>query len=174
MDPITIIAAATAAFNGVKKAVELGREVQDVYSQLSEWAGHIGDFHKAVAAMEGRARRPGLWSKITFAKSETAEAFDLYAAKQKVIDMEKEIYHMFTYGELSHLGRDGYDEFRRMRREVAEKRQKMLMDQMAARQDFFEAVKVWGLGGAIIMSGSFLIWLMVEWVLSQGTAAGKW
>lgn len=174
MDPFTIIAAATAAFEGVKKAVELGREVQDVYSQLSEWAGHVGDFHKAVAAMEMREKKPGLFDKITFAKSETSEAFDMYAAKQKIIDMEKEIYHMFTYGELSHLGRDGYDEFRRMRREVTEKRQKMIMDQMAARQEFFEAIKVWGIGGLILAAGSFMMWLMIDWVLSQGSAAGKW
>ena len=174
MDPITIIAAATAAFNGVKKAVELGREVQDIYGQLSEWAGHVGDFHKAVAAMEMRERKPGLFDKISFAKSETAEAFDMYAAKQKIIDMEKEIYHMFTYGELSHLGRDGYDEFRRMRREVTERRQKMVMDQMERRREFFEAIKLWGVAGSVILAGSFMIWLMVDYMLSQGAAAGKW
>jgi len=167
MDPITIIAAATAAFNGVKKAVELGREVQDVYSQLSEWAGHVGDFHKAVAAMEMREKKPGLFDKITFAKSETAEAFDLYAAKQKIIDMEKEIYHMFLYGELNHLGRDGYDEFRRMRREVTEKRQKMIADQMEARAAFFEAVKLWVIAGTIILIGAAMIWFMIDYVMDN-------
>ena len=174
MDPITIIAAATAAFNGVKKAVELGREVQDVYSQLSEWAGHVGDFHRAVAAMEMREKKPGLFDKISFAKSETAEAFDMYAAKQKIIDMEKEIYHMFTYGELSHLGRDGYDEFRRMRREVTEKRQRMVMDQMQRRREFFEAMKLWGLISMVVTLGGAMLWFMIDWVLGQGAAAGKW
>jgi hypothetical protein len=174
MDPITIIAAATAAFNGVKKAVELGREVQDVYGQLSEWAGHVGDFHKAVAAMEMRKKKPGLFDKITFAKSETAEAFDMYAAKQKIIEMEKEIYHMFLYGELNHLGRDGYDEFRRMRREVTERRQKMITDQMEARREFFEAIKIWSTVVSILLAGSFMIWLMVDYVLDMGAAAGKW
>ena len=174
MDPITIIAAATAAFNGVKKAVELGREVQDVYSQLSEWAGHVGDFHKAVAAMEMRDKKPGLFDRISFAKSETAEAFDMYAAKQKIIEMEKEIYHMFTYGELSHLGRDGYDEFRRMRREVTEKRQKMVQDQMERRREFFEAIRLWGLVSIVVTMGGAMLWFMIDCMLSQGTAAGKW
>lgn len=174
MDPITIIAAATAAFNGVKKAVELGREVQDVYSQLSEWAGHVGDFHRAVAAMEMRQRKPGLFDRISFAKSETAEAFDMLAAKQKIIDMEKEIYHMFLYGELNHLGRDGYDEFRRMRKEVADKRQKMITDQMEARREFFDAVKLWGAISLVITMGGAMLWFMIDWVVSQGTATGKW
>jgi hypothetical protein len=167
MDPITIIAAATAAFNGVKKAVELGREVQDVYSQLSTWAGHVGDFHKAVAAMEMREKKPGLFDKITFAKSETAEAFDLYAAKQKIIDMEKEIYHMFLYGELNHLGRDGYDEFRRMRREVTEKRQKMIQDQMEARREFFETLKLWTIAGIIILMGAAMIWFLIDYAMDN-------
>ena len=36
IDPFTAFSVATAAFNGIKKVVEVGREVQDVYSQLSE------------------------------------------------------------------------------------------------------------------------------------------
>ena len=87
MDPITIMAAATAAFNGVKKAVELGREVSDIYSQLSTWAGHVGDFHNAVAQITlAEKKKPGIFDKIKFNKSETAEAFDMFAAKQKIIE----------------------------------------------------------------------------------------
>lgn len=167
MDPITIMAAATAAFNGVKKAVELGREVSDIYSQLSEWAGHVGDFHRTVAEMTMKEKKPGLFDKISFKKSETAEAFDMYAAKQKLIEMEKEIYHMFLYGELNHLGRDGYDEFRRMREEVRNKRSKMIMDQMRARKEFFDTAKTVAIAGAIILSGSFIIWLMIDFVLTN-------
>jgi hypothetical protein len=173
MDPITILAAATAAFNGVKKAVELGREVQDIYGQLSEWAGHVGEFHRAVVAAE-RPKKPGLFDKITFAKSETAEAFDVYAAKQKVIEMEKEIYHMFCYGELQHLGQDGYNEFRKMRQEIREKRDRMIIIQMEDRAKFFENIKIYGLSFVIIISGSGIIWWMISLVYETGHTAGKW
>jgi hypothetical protein len=165
MDPITIMAAATAAFNGVKKAVELGREIQDVYSQLGEWAGHVSDFHHAVESQ--KLKKPGLFDKITFAKSETAEAFDMLAAKQKLIDMEKEIYQMFHYGELNHLGRDGYDEFRKMREEVRKKRNKMIMDQMLARRDFFSNIKVWVLAVITIIIGIVLLWLMIDFTITN-------
>lgn len=168
IDPVSALALATAAFNGVKKAVELGREVQDVYSQLSTWAGHVGDFHKSVAEMEIKQnKKPGLFDKITFAKSETAEAFDMYAAKQKVIEMEKEIYHMFTYGELNHLGRDGYDEFRRMRQEVREKREKMILNQLKARKEFFENLKLYSIIFIIILIGGLGIWGMIELAMSM-------
>jgi len=173
MDPITILAAATAAFNGVKKAVELGREVQDIYSQLSEWAGHVGEFHRAVVAAE-RPKKPGLFDKITFAKSETAEAFDVYAAKQKVIEMEKEIYHMFCYGELQHLGQDGYNEFRKMRQEIREKRDRMILTQLEDRAKFFENIKIYGLSAVIIISGSGILWWMISLVYEMGHASGKW
>jgi hypothetical protein len=173
MDPITILAAATAAFNGVKKAVELGREVQDIYSQLSQWAGHVGEFHRAVVAAE-RPKKPGLFDKITFAKSETAEAFDVYAAKQKVIEMEKEIYHMFCYGELQHLGQDGYNEFRKMRQEIREKRDRMIITQMEDRAKFFENIKIYGLSAVIIIFGSGILWWMISLVYEMGHASGKW
>jgi hypothetical protein len=174
MDPFTIMAAATAAFEGVKKAVELGREVQDIYSQLSEWAGHVGDFHQAVAQMQMREKKPGLFDKIAFKKSETAEAFDMLTAKQKIIDMEKEIYHMFCYGDLSHLGRDGYDEFRRMRQEVRDKRNKMIFDQMEARKAFFEAIKFWGILSVVLVAASFIFYLLGMYVLEAGQSAGRW
>jgi hypothetical protein len=173
MDPITILAAATAAFNGVKKAVELGREVQDIYGQLSDWAGHVGEFHRAVVAAE-RPKKPGLFDKITFAKSETAEAFDVYAAKQKVIEMEKEIYHMFCYGELQHLGQDGYNEFRKMRQEIREKRDRMIITQMEDRAKFFENIKIYGLSAVIIIFGSGIIWVMISLIYETGHTAGKW
>lgn len=165
MDPFTIMAAATAAFNGVKKAVELGREIQDVYTQLGEWAGHVSDFHHAVESQ--KLKKPGLFDKITFAKSDTAEAFDMLAAKQKLIDMEKEIYQMFHYGELSHLGRDGYEEFRKMREEVRKKRNKMIMDQILARRDFFDNLKVWGLSAIVIAVGLLLLWLMIDFTITN-------
>ena len=165
MDPITIMAAATAAFNGVKKAVELGREIQDVYTQLGEWAGHVSDFHHAVESQ--KLKKPGIFDKISFAKSDTAEAFDMLAAKQKLIDMEKEIYQMFHYGELSHLGRDGYDDFRRMREEVRKKRNKMIMDQMLARRDFFDNLKIWSISAIVISLGIVLLWLMIDFTITN-------
>jgi len=173
MDPITIMAAVTAAFNGVKKAVELGREVSDVYGQLSEWAGHVGDFHRTVAELEIKKNKPGLFDKISFKKSDTAEAFDMFAAKQKLIDMEKEIYHMFLYGALNHLGRDGYDEFRRMREEVRNKRNKMIMDQMKSRKEFFDTVFMIVMVSLILLAGSFIGYLMIDYAITSAQEVGN-
>jgi hypothetical protein len=161
MDPITLLAAATAAFNGVKKAVEVGREISDVYSQLSSWAGHVGNLQDAMRGIEEGEKKPSIWKKITFEKSETAEAFDIYAAKQKLIEMEKEIRHMFLYGDLNHLGLDGYNEFRRMRQEVREKRTKIFREQKEAREKFIDDLKLYLILGVSMLIGILGLWFAV-------------
>lgn len=162
MDPITLLAAVTAAFNGVKKAVEIGREVSDVYSQLSSWAGHVGNLQDAIRGIEEGEKKPSIWKKITFEKSETAEAFDIYAAKQKLIEMEKEIRHMFLYGDLNHLGMDGYNEFRTMRQQVRDKRNKILNDQKNAREKFIDDIKLFSIVGVSLVVGILSLWFAIE------------
>jgi hypothetical protein len=168
MDPVTILAAATAAYNGVKKAVELGREVSDIYGQLGQWAGHIGDLKTCIDGIEKADSKPKLFKALTFEKSETAEAFDVFAAKQKMKEMEDEIFHMFMYGELCHLGLDGYREFKRMRQEIHDKRQKMIMDQIKLRKDFIYNIKI---GSAIIIASILsllIIWGTIEIIVGNG------
>jgi hypothetical protein len=162
MDPITLLAAATAAFNGVKKAVEVGREISDIYSQLSSWAGHVGNLQDAIRGIEEEEKNPSIWKKITFEKSETAEAFDIYAAKQKLIEMEKEIRHMFLYGDLNHLGMDGYNEFRTMRQQVRDKRNKIFRDQKEAREKFIDDLKLYSILGVSVLVGILSLWFVIE------------
>jgi len=99
LDPVTLLATATAVFNGLKKAVEIGREAEDVFGQLGKWAGAVADLQEWIRTEEENANKPPpLFKKLVFAKSATAEAFDTYAAKIKVAQMEEEIRHMFTLG----------------------------------------------------------------------------
>ena len=46
IDPVTLSAAvsgATAAYNGIKKAITMGREIEDLSSQLSTWMSAVSD-----------------------------------------------------------------------------------------------------------------------------------
>jgi hypothetical protein len=43
LDPITVIATASAAYNALKKGIEVGRELQDMGGQLAQWAGAMSD-----------------------------------------------------------------------------------------------------------------------------------
>jgi hypothetical protein len=172
IDPVSAFAMATAAFNGIKRAVEIGREVQDVYSQLSQWAGAASDLQEYISQQENR--KPGLFEKIGFGKNETGEAFDTFIAKQKIVEMEKEIHHMFTYGALQHLGSDGYREFIQMRRSIKEKREKMIYEQMRRRKAFFSNLINYGGAAVVLIVGiGLLSWIGVT-MYEAGSAAGRW
>jgi hypothetical protein len=168
MDPISLMAAATAAFNGIKKAVEIGREVQDVYGELSKWASAAGNLQAFIN--QEKVKQPGIFEKIGFNKSETAEAFDVFAAQIKIREMEGEIYHMFLYGALNHLGLEGYREFIQLRKKVREEREAMIKDQMRRREIFFYYA-FWGSLLAIVIVVAVM---MFNGAFNLGRDAGKW
>ena len=43
IDPITAIAGATAAFNTLKKGIQVGKDLQDMGGTMAKWAGAIAD-----------------------------------------------------------------------------------------------------------------------------------
>ena len=162
IDPVTALALAGTAFNGIKKAVQLGKDVQDVYAQLSKWAGHVAAVHEH---MTQNPKKPGLFEKIGFAKSATAEAFDHLIAQQKLKEMEKEIKHMFIWGELQHLGMDGYKELIRKRRQIKADREKQIYDQLRKRKMFFNIIKQSIIGGVAVLASVWLVWWMIDLIM---------
>jgi hypothetical protein len=57
LDPITVIATASAAYNALKKGIEIGRELQDMGGQLATWAGAISD----IDYLAKKAENPPWW-----------------------------------------------------------------------------------------------------------------
>lgn len=172
MDPVTLLAATTAAFNGIKKAIAVGREVQDIFGQLNKWADSAGQLQEFInkARDPNYQKKPGIFQKIGFAKSDTAEAMDIYAAQQKLREMEAEIQHMFYYGALQHLSQEGYREFIAIRKKVREEREKAIRDQARRRKKFIENV-FWG--SLLIIAITIAIKFFV-WFFEYGRNAGKW
>jgi hypothetical protein len=162
MDPITALATISAIWGGIKKAVEVGREVSDVWSQLSAWA-QAADVLEQVS---DKPKKPPLFKKLDFS-NDTKQAFDAYAAKVKMREMEADIRHQFLYGGLCHLGMDGLREFYNIRRKIREQRIKAIQDQRMRQQAFFEACFTGGLiiaGSAGVIS---ILWMAVE-LISMG------
>lgn len=164
MDPITLLTTATALFNGVKKAVEIGREAQDIFGQLSEWASVVGQLEEFIGKQE---RKPSIFKKISFSNSDTKEAFNELVAKQQIRQMEADIRHEFLYGGLCHLGLDGYREFIEMRRKIREKRIKIIQDQQIRRRRFIENFFTSLLIILTIFTGLFGTWLGVSLILDH-------
>jgi hypothetical protein len=94
MDPVTIISGATVAFNALKKGFAVGKDLQDMGSQLTKWAGHMSDLGQA----EKQVKNPPWWKAIS--GSVEAESLEVFAAKRKAEAMRKELkdYISFTMG----------------------------------------------------------------------------
>jgi hypothetical protein len=94
IDPITAISAATAAYGYLKKGIAVGKDLQDMGSHLSKWAGAIADLDFA----EKQNRKPA-WYKALGGGVE-AQAMEIFAAKQKAASMRQELkdYISVMYG----------------------------------------------------------------------------
>jgi hypothetical protein len=172
MDPVTLMAGVAAAFNGLKHVVGVGKEVQGVFNQLSKWADAAGQLQDFInkARDPNHQKKPSIFQKIGFTKSDTAEAMDIYVYQQKLREMEVEIQHMFYYGALQHLGQEGYREFIALRKKVREDREKMIKEQSKRRKKFIENI-FWGtlLIITITVALKFFVWFY-----EFGKQAGKW
>ncbi len=88
MDPITLIAGATAAYNGLKSAIAAGKEIQ-------EMAQDLGNLWSAVGQLTHLASTPvkkGLFSNPADIEK---QAMERYAAKAKAFKMQEEIKNLF-------------------------------------------------------------------------------
>lgn len=115
MDLSEILKSADSAFEQVKKVSSVTQDAGAIFGQLSSWAGQAGELRKALLQNDLQDLHQKSTSSKKPKKSATEQAMEIYAAKVKLQEMESAIYQMFIYGDLCHLGKDGYNEFLRIR-----------------------------------------------------------
>lgn len=108
MDPVSIIAAATTAYNAIKKGIEIGREMQDMGGQLATWAGAISD----IDFLERKNEDPP-WYRA-FSRSVQAEAIEIFAAKRQLEQQRNELRTYIQYS----MGQSAWDELLRIEAKV--------------------------------------------------------
>ena len=93
MDPVTLIATATAAYNGLKGAIAAGKEIQEL-------AQDLGSLWSAVGQLTHLAASPPKKRLFSNAADIEKEAMERYAAKSKAFHMQAEIKNLFisVYG----------------------------------------------------------------------------
>lgn len=93
IDPITAAGLATSAFNAIKQGIAVGRDLQDMSGQLSQWGKAFSDFNYA----EEKSKNPPWYS---FKGSDEETALEIFAQKKKMENMRKEIknYISWNYG----------------------------------------------------------------------------
>tara|TARA_B100000900_G_C20560992_1_gene708886 strand:- start:178 stop:651 length:474 start_codon:yes stop_codon:yes gene_type:complete len=87
------ISIANQAFQGIKKAVEMGRDVEDV----AAYFGRFFDAKDQVAAATQYDKNTPIVKKLFSGSSVEAQALEVTAAKHKMMALEKELREYLLY-----------------------------------------------------------------------------
>jgi hypothetical protein len=147
IDPITAFAAAQAAVKGVQAAIKLGKDIHAI-------TGEAMKFFEAKDVVQKAASQP----KSSFAKSDTAQAFEIVMQAKKLDDAEKELNQWLVLN--GHA--DVWQQLLITRNDLIQKRkaQEILDEKNAAikKKEMDEFIN-WLLGGGIVvMVLGFIVW----------------
>jgi len=148
------ISLASAAFRGIKKAVDTGREIHEV-------AGHFGKFFDAKDQIIGASqydKNQPMVKKLFSGSSVEAQALEITAAKHKLATLEKDLREFLIYS-----GQVGfYEDMMKERRTIQAARLREVSRKAEARRFWFDiCASVVALGAC-----GGIIWMMVSLVTS--------
>ena len=114
IDPVSAFAVASAAYNAVKKGIEMGQELEGMAGQLGQWFSACADVRQA----EEEAKNPPLFKKLLARGSVEEEALQNTIRRKKIQEQEKELWQMIIYA----YGMETYEEMIQERRRIAAER----------------------------------------------------
>ena len=156
IDPITAVGIATSAFNAIKNGIAVGRDLQDMTGQLSQWGKAISDFNYA----EEKSKNPPWYS---FKGSDQETALQLFAQKRKMEEMRKEIKNFISW----HYGPSAWDEVL----SIEAKMRKQRKEELYRKEELKRKIIEWVFGiiifvvAAIMLGGLFYL---------VGVKQGRW
>ena len=142
IDPFTAVAAATTAFNTVKKFVHAGQEFENCMGQMGKWYTAVSDFRKGQQLQ----KNPPIFRKLLAAGSVEEEALNLLIHEKKILEMEKELQNMLNM----RYGFGTWDELKDMQRKIRAKREREVYKQAEAKQAMINGVAIFLLLGALV------------------------
>tara|TARA_S200002703_G_scaffold125477_1_gene111746 strand:- start:113 stop:586 length:474 start_codon:yes stop_codon:yes gene_type:complete len=156
MDPITIMAGATAAFNAIKQGIQVGRDLQDMSGQLSQWAGAMSDLGRA----ETKINNVPWWKALS--SSVEQEAIQIFAAKRKAEAMRKELKDWICVT----IGPSAWEELLSIEAEVRKRKK----EEEYRKEEIKEAIINWAVGILAVATGiAILAGILYLIVLQQGS-----
>jgi len=143
MDPFTLIAGATALYNGIKGAVDSGHEMLDVAEKVGSLFGRIAQITQLTS---GKRKKRMFQSQAEY----EAEAIKLYTLKQKAQKLQLDTRNLF-------VGAYGIAAWTSIQKEVTEMRKEAARAAAAAMREAEENRKdlimgAWLIGAVIIFA----------------------
>jgi len=151
VDPVTIIGGATVAFNALKKGFQVGKDLQDMSGQLTQWAGCMSDLSYA----EQKNKNPPWWKALNGGSVE-AEALEIFTAKRKAESMRKELKDWISFS----MGPSAWDELVATEGKIRKKKK----EQEYRKAEIQEAIVTWTLSILIIITGAGMLGLILYMV----------
>ena len=138
IDPFTAMAAATAAFNGIKKAVAVGKDISSMGSTLSSWSKAVSD----LDFLEQKAQKPPMYKMFSDTQS---NALEIWSQKQKLKEMREELrsHISFVYGP------SAWDEIVRIEAQQRKEQRQAVYDKQEAIDNLINVVVI----GLIVLAG---------------------
>ncbi len=159
IDPISAIGMATAAYRGIKSAIDTGKELHDMAGTLSQWAGAMSDLdfsHK-------QAQNPPMFKKLFGASQIEQNALEIWGHKQKAKEMREEMKTHISF----YYGPSAWDEIVRIEGQMRKERAREVYAAEERKQLIIEwivGLTAAGIGGGILFG---IIWVI-------GRANGAW
>jgi len=151
IDPVTAIAGATAAYNGLKKMIAVGKDIHDMGSTLSQWAGAMSDLDFA----HGKAENPPMFKRIFGASAVEQTALETWGHKQKAKEMREELRsHISLF-----YGPSAWDEIVRIEAQMRKERREAVYKKEERKQLIIEWVAGIFLALMALATIGGIIWL---------------
>ena len=156
IDPITAVGLATSAFNAIKQGIAVGRDLQDMGGQLSQWGKAFSDFNYA----EEKSKNPPWYS---FKGSDEETALQIFAQKKKMEQMRAEIKSFISL----YYGPSAWEEVLHIEAQMRKQRK----EEMYRKEELKKTIIEWTVGilagiiGILVMG--FILWLI-------GKDQGRW
>jgi len=151
VDPVTIIGGATVAFNALKKGFQVGKDLQDMSGQLTQWAGCMSD----LSFMEAKNKNPPWWKALNGGSVE-ADALAIFTAKRKADSMRQELKDWISFS----MGPSAWDELVATEGRI----RKQKKEQEYRKAEIQEAIVTWTLSIVIIITGAAMLGLIIYMV----------
>jgi len=151
IDPITAFATAQAAVKGVQAAIKLGKDIHAI-------TGEAMKFFEAKDVVQKAASQP----KSTFAKSDTAQAFEIVMQAKMLNDAEKELNNWMVMSGHADLWQQLLIERNNL---IQQRKKQEILDEKNAkkRKEELDDLINWLLGGGIVLLvlGFSIWWLTI-------------
>ena len=129
MDPITVIASATASFETLKKGLAMGKDVLAMTETLSKWMSCTSD----LEALEKELSDPPIWKRM-FSKSIEEEALQVFAASRRAKEQRNELKQWISLT----LGQSAWNELLATEGRIRKQRAETIYKQRQKRRKFIE------------------------------------